>query len=118
MTGLKTGIAIESGNGVWERGGGGASGSETPAVNQEGPCVFRGPEDSRRVFVVFEAAPRRPGIGGGFRGKRAKPGEDSLRKPFGGVRGGWRPLLYPLQLAQLELFFVSPGCNEGAPTGV
>ena len=69
--------------------GGPASGRETPAVNKEGTCVFRGPGDGRRVFVVLEAASRRPGSGGDTGGKRAESGEDSLREPFGeeGVGG-------------------------------
>ena len=49
-----------NGSAVRERGGS-ASGREVPAVNREWPCVFRGPEDGRRVLVFLEAAPQRPG---------------------------------------------------------
>ena len=65
--------------------GGSASGRKTPAVCKEWSRVFRRPVDGRRAFVVLEAAPRRPGSGKESGGKRAEPGEDALREPFGGV---------------------------------
>ena len=84
------------------------SGRETPALNEELSCVFRGPGDGRRVFVVLEAGPRRPGSGGGSSGKRAGTSEDALRGRFGGVgvggarsfarissRSFWSPLTFP-----------------------
>ena len=75
------GAGCRKGSAVRERGGG-ASGRETPAVNKARSCVFRGPEDGRRVFVFLEAAPRRLGSEGGSNGKRAESGEHTLRKPI------------------------------------
>ena len=75
------------------REGGSTSGRETPAVCKEWSCVFRGPEDDRRVFVVLEAAPQRLGSGEGIGEKRAESGEEALRGLFGGVGvGGARSL--------------------------
>ena len=67
---------------------GSASGRETPAVCRVWPCVFRGPEDGHRVFVVLEAAPRRLDRGGDSGGKRAESGEVALCEPIGGVGVG------------------------------
>ena len=76
-----------NGSAVRERGGV-ASGREMPAVCKEWSCVFQGPEDGRRGFVVLEAAPQRLGSGGHSGGKRAKSGEGALREPPGGVGVG------------------------------
>ena len=65
--------------------GGSAGGRETPAVNREWSCVFRGPEVGRRVFVVMEVAPRRLDSGGDSGGKRTESGKNSLCEPFSGV---------------------------------
>ena len=48
-------------------------------------CVFRGPEDGRRVFVVMEVAPRRLDSGGDSGGKRTESGKNALCEPFSGV---------------------------------
>ena len=69
-------------------GGGSESGRETPAVKKEWSCVFRGPKDSRLLFAVLEAAPRRLGSGEGPGGKRTESGEEDLRGPFGVVGVG------------------------------
>ena len=59
---------------VIRREGGSASGRETPVVNKKCPCVFRGPEDCRRVFLVLEVAPRGLGSRGNSGRKRAESG--------------------------------------------
>ena len=58
---------------------------ETPAVNTGWSCVFRGPEDGRRVFVVKEAASRRLDSGGDSGETRMESDEDALREPLGGM---------------------------------
>ena len=76
-----------NGTAIRERGGV-REWKETPADNEEWSCVFRGPGDCRRVFVVLKAAPREFRSGRGSCWKRTVPGEGALREPFGGVRVG------------------------------
>ena len=78
------GVGVETGV-AFGREGGSARRRETLAASKEWLCVFRGPEDCRRFFVVMEAALRRLGSGGDSGGKRAESGEDALREPFGEV---------------------------------
>ena len=72
--GVETGVSFG-------REGGSASGKEAPAVCKGWSCVFRGPEDCRRVFVVRGGT----AVEGGSGGKRTESREAALREPFGGV---------------------------------
>ena len=85
---------------------------------KEWPYVFRGPVVGRRFFVVLEAFPLRLDRGGGIWRVEGGVGRRCLARTVRRSGGGRCPLLRLNQLAQLEVFFVSPGIVESVLSAV